>query len=344
MPDLLKKQSYHYHLPKELIAQYPLEDRIQSRLMVLDKTRQTITHKHFYDITSLLIEGDVLVLNRTKVIPARLFATKENGTQIEIFLLHEIKPDVWKCMAHPGKKLKIPQKLYFSDELSGCVSLSDAEGIREITFEHTGDFWQILDKSGHTPLPPYIDRNDEATDQKTYQTVYARDAGSVAAPTAGLHFTEEILDELKNKGVTLVEVTLHVGLGTFRPVKADDITQHKIHSEFCIVPQITADTINHAKQEGRRVFAVGTTSTRTLESFVTDGVLASGEKWTDIFIFPGRKLKIIDGLLTNFHLPESTLIMLIAAFAGYELTFKAYSEAVKEQYRFFSYGDAMLIL
>jgi S-adenosylmethionine:tRNA ribosyltransferase-isomerase len=344
MPDLLNKQSYHYNLPKELIAQYPLTERDQSRLMVLDRTKQTILHKRFTDIVDILVKGDVLVLNRTKVIPARLFARKENGTSIEIFLLHEIKSGVWKCLAHPGKRLKQPQQLHFSDELSGFISDSDPEGIREIAFEYEGDLQKLLDKYGHVPLPPYIERTDNSADHNNYQTVYARDNGSVAAPTAGLHFTEEILEALTVKGIIIAEIILHVGLGTFRPVKADDITQHKMHSEFCVVPAATADIINLAKQQGRRVIAVGTTGARTLESFAVDCRLTSGEQWTDIFIYPGKEFHIIDGLLTNFHLPESTLIMLVAAFAGYDFTLQAYESAVKEKYRFFSYGDAMLIL
>jgi S-adenosylmethionine:tRNA ribosyltransferase-isomerase len=344
MPDLLKKQSYYYHLPKELIAQYPLEDRIQSRLMVLDRQQQSISHKHFYDIVDLLQTGDVLVLNKTKVIPARLFGKKDNGTSVEVFLLHEVQKGIWKCMVHPGKRIKQPQTLVFSEELSGFISDADEEGIREIIFDYTGDFWLQLDKNGHVPLPPYIDRNDEKNDYLTYQTVYAEENGSVAAPTAGLHFTPMVLNELKTKGVILAEVILHVGLGTFRPVKTDDITNHKMHSEFCKVSLETADIINQAKQNGKRIIAVGTTSVRTLESFVVNGKLTGGEKWTDIFLYPGKQFEIVDVLLTNYHLPESTLIMLVAAFAGYDFTLRAYEAAVSEKYRFFSYGDAMLIM
>ncbi|MFO7660467.1 MAG: tRNA preQ1(34) S-adenosylmethionine ribosyltransferase-isomerase QueA [Candidatus Cloacimonadaceae bacterium] len=344
MPDLLKKSSYFYNLPKHLIAQYPLKDRQQSRLMVMDRQSQSISHKHFYDIIELLNAGDVLVLNTTKVIPARLFAQKENGTKIEVFLLNEITKEVWKCLVHPGKRVKQPQRLVFSDELTGFISDSDADGLREISFQFEGDFWKLLDKLGHVPLPPYIERNDETQDHATYQTVYARENGSVAAPTAGLHFTSQILDKLKNKGVIIAEVILHVGLGTFRPVKVDDIRQHKMHSEFCTVPKETASLVNQAKLDGRRVIAVGTTSVRTLESFGENGKLNAGQKWTDIFIYPGKEFGIVDVLLTNFHLPESTLIMLVSAFAGYEFTLKAYETAVWGQYRFFSYGDAMLVL
>lgn len=344
MPDLLKKSSYFYNLPKHLIAQYPLKDRQQSRLMVLDKKSQSISHQHFYDIVDLLNEGDVLVLNTTKVIPARLFAHKENGTQIEVFLLNEITKGVWKCLVHPGKRIKKPQHIVFSDELTGFISDSDADGLREISFNCNTDLWQLLDKLGHVPLPPYIERNDETQDHASYQTVYASENGSVAAPTAGLHFTTEILDKLKTKSVILAEVILHVGLGTFRPVKVDDIRQHKMHSEFCTITEATAGLVNQAKHEGRRVIAVGTTSVRTLESFYQDGKLHAGQRWTDIFIYPGKEFGIVDALLTNFHLPESTLIMLVSAFAGHDFTLRAYDTAVKEQYRFFSYGDAMLVL
>jgi len=344
MPNLLKKSSYYYNLPKNLIAQYPLKQRQQSRLLILDKQKQSISHKHFYDISELLKSGDVLVLNTTRVIPARLFGQKENGTNLEVFLLNQLSDKAWKCLVHPGKRIKKPQKLIFSDELSGNVSLSDEEGIREIAFEYDGDFGELLNKLGHVPLPPYIDRNDESQDQASYQTVYAREKGSVAAPTAGLHFTSEILDELKNKGVIIAEVFLHVGLGTFRPVKTDDITHHKMHSEFCSISKETSNIINQAKQEGRRIIAVGTTSVRTLESFAENNLLIHGQKWTDIFIYPGKEFQIVDGLLTNFHLPESTLIMLVAAFAGFDFIMHAYETAVHEEYRFFSYGDAMLIV
>jgi S-adenosylmethionine:tRNA ribosyltransferase-isomerase len=344
MVNLLQKHSYFYNLPRHLIAQFPLSDRPQSRLMVLDKQAQTISDRHFYDIVDLLQAGDVLVINKTKVIPARLFGFKANGTKIEVFLLHQLEKDIWSCLVHPGKRIKQPQTLTFSPELSGEISASDEEGLREITFHYTGDFWQILDKCGHIPLPPYIERTDEAKDHETYQTVYASENGSVAAPTAGLHFTREIMDSLQKKGIIITEVILHVGLGTFRPVKTDDISQHKMHSEFCLIPAQTAELVNLAKLENRRVIAVGTTSARTLESFAKDGLLASGEKWTDIFIYPGKQFQIVDVLLTNFHLPESTLIMLVAAFAGYEFTLEAYQKAVQSEYRFFSYGDAMLII
>lgn len=344
MPDLLAKASYRYNLPKHLIAQHPLQERPQSRLLYINRNEQSVLHKHFYDIVDLLKAGDVLVLNNTKVIPARLFGKKENGTKIEVFLLHVISNDVWKCMIHPGKRIKKPQELTFSDSLTGFISQPDEEGLREIEFTYQGDFWKHLDEHGHIPLPPYIERADEAIDHDTYQTVYAREKGSVAAPTAGLHFTQDLLNQLRHKGIIITEVLLHVGLGTFRPVKVDDITHHKMHSEFCTVTEETASIINKAKNENRRVIAVGTTSVRTLESFQDNGRMTYGEKWTDIFIYPGKRFDIVSGLITNFHLPESTLLMLVAAFAGYDLIIKAYKTAVLEEYRFFSYGDAMIIL
>lgn len=344
MPDFTKKSSYYYNLPKNLIAQYPLPERTQARLMLLNRQLQTISHRHFFELPDILQAGDVLVLNKTRVIPARLFAKKQNGTKMEVFLLNEVKNDVWKCIVHPGKRLKQPQEVIFSEKLSGFIGSADQDGVREITFRYTGDFWHILEKIGHVPLPPYIQRNDETSDKSDYQTVYASVNGSVASPTAGLHFTQELLDTLSQKSITLAEVLLHVGLGTFRPVKVEDITHHKMHSEFCQIDEETANLINQAKQEGKRIIAVGTTCVRTLESMAENGKIIPGQKWTDIFIYPGKTFQIIDGLLTNFHLPESTLIMLVAAFAGYDFTLKAYETAVSEEYRFFSYGDAMLIL
>lgn len=344
MPDLFQRQSYHYDLPKHLIAQYPLAERQQSRLMVLDRKDNSIKHMHFYDISNMFVPGDVIVLNKTKVIPARLFAKKENGTEIEVFLLHQTKADTWKCLVHPGKRIKSPQMLFISDDFTGFISESDSEGLREIKFNFIGDFWSLLDKYGHVPLPPYIDRSDESHDVENYQTVYAQERGSVAAPTAGLHFSNEVIDTLKSRGVLFAEVVLHVGLGTFRPVKVDNITEHVMHSELCMISPETASLINQAKSNGNKVIAVGTTSVRTLESFSDNGFLTHGEKWTNIFIYPGKKLSIVDNLITNFHLPESTLLMLVSAIAGYELCMKAYDTAIQEEYRFFSYGDAMLIL
>jgi S-adenosylmethionine:tRNA ribosyltransferase-isomerase len=373
MPDLLNKASYAYELPKHLIAQYPLADRPASRLMVLDKKTGSIAHRHFYNLTDYLKAGDVLVVNDTKVIPARLFARKENGvtsyasppvksefdttstsgSKIEVFILHKTAENTWKCLVHPGKRIKQAQRLFFSDELRGYISLSDSEGLRDITFEYQGDFWEVLHRHGHIPLPPYIERSDETPDQDSYQTVYARDHGSVAAPTAGLHFDGKLIKELTERGVIITSVLLHVGLGTFRPVKTDNILHHKMHSEYCEITPESAQIINQAKQQGRRIIAVGTTSTRTLESFAEPPAAAypddpyritAGNRWTDIFIYPGKPFRIIDGLITNFHLPESTLMMLVSALAGWENIRQAYREAVSQEYRFFSYGDAMLIL
>ncbi len=344
MPDLLLKKSYHYHLPKELIAQYPLSERSNSRLMVIHRKTGDIEHCRFHEIIKYLKPQDVLVLNSTKVIPARLCGSKENGAQVEIFLLQEINPGIWKCLLRPGRKVKHPQKICFNSNLSGFVSNADKDGIREIYFNCSTDLWQEIESCGHVPLPPYIDRNDTASDHDTYQTVYAKTSGSVAAPTAGLHFTSELLEKIKSQQVLITEVLLHIGLGTFRPVKTDNITHHKMHSEFCSISGEVAETINHAKKNHERVIAVGTTSVRTLESFFEDNRLTSGERWTDIFIYPGKQFNIVDAMVTNFHLPESTLLMLVAAFAGYDLTMEAYREAVKERYRFFSYGDAMLII
>ncbi len=344
MPDLLKKSSYRYDLPRHLIAQYPLRERHKSRLMVLDRRDKSVSHKSFSEVKEYFSRGDVLVLNKTRVIPARLYGSRENGTRVEVFLLNERSEGVWACLVHPGKRLKRAQRLIFSDELSGFVTVGDHEGLREIRFEYSGDFWNLLDKHGHIPLPPYIEREDEAADRGSYQTVYASERGSVAAPTAGFHFTEELLAELQDMGVRIAEIVLHVGLGTFRPVKTDNISDHKMHSEFCLVTHETAELVNQTRQRGGRIFAVGTTSVRTLESFAQNGMLQPGRKWTKIFIYPGRRFEIVDALLTNFHLPESTLLMLVAAFAGYDLAMQAYQTAVRENYRFFSYGDAMLIL
>ena len=341
---LTKKSSYHYDLPEELIAFEPNENRSGSRLMHLQKNSGAVSHHNFSDLVSFLHEGDVIVLNNTKVIPARLLGKKPTGAEVEVFLLNQIDTNKWECLVKPGRKLKPGAEVIFSENLS-CKILDYAdEGGRIVEFEWAGDFWQILENVGHMPLPPYIKREAVEEDKQTYQTVYAEKRGSVAAPTAGLHFTDELLSQLKQKGVEIVEVMLHVGLGTFRPVKEDDILNHKMHSEYCQISAKSAQKINRAKQEGRRIIAVGTTSTRTLESFAKDGLVESGSKWTEIFIYPGVKLQIIDGLITNFHMPESTLMMLVSAFAGYENIMNAYKIAVKEKYRFFSYGDSMLIL
>ncbi len=343
MIDLLDIESYDYHLPAELIAQHPLPERSRSRLMQVDRASGNIHHKEFEDIVDLLAPGEVLVLNSSKVIPARLFGKKSTGSKIEVLLLNELGAERWTCLVHPGKRLKTAQWLDFSPELRGLVSLADQDGIREIAFECEGDFWQELDKIGHVPLPPYIKRLDAPADRNAYQTVYAKSPGSVAAPTAGLHFSEELLSILRQNGIQICEVILHVGMGTFLPVKTRRINAHKMHSEFCTIPETTAAIVNAAKAEGRRVVAVGSTSVRTLESFWKENELHSGSMWTNIFIYPGREIVVPDALITNFHLPKSSLIMMISAFAGYDLIRRAYSLAVEHRYRFFSYGDAMYI-
>jgi len=343
MPDLLATDTYDYYLPKELIAQFPAEKRTASRLMQVKKKTGEIFHRRFTDILELLQEGDLVVINSSKVFPARLFATKVTGNKIEILLLHQLKENTWQCIARPGKKLKSPQWLYFSDNLSGYISQGNNEGIREIQFTCKTDFQEEIKRIGHIPLPPYIERSDTILDSERYQTVYARENGSVAAPTAGFHFDVEILNALRNKGVLFSEVILHIGIGTFRPVKLKRIIDHKMHSELAIIPKTTADAINLAKKEGRRVICVGTTSVRSVESFWLEGEMQSGSGWTDLFIYPGFNFQVTDALLTNFHLPKSTLLMMISAFGGYETIRKAYAIAVQENYRFFSYGDAMFI-
>jgi len=341
--DLLKTKAYHYELPEELIAQYPLSNRSASRLLTLDKNNGEIQHHIFSEIVDYLRSGDVLVLNSSKVIPARLIGKKETGANIEVFLLNPKDDKTWVCLVRPGRKLKPGTLLKFSETLTAKILDYADEGARIIEFYAQSDFMEEIGKVGRVPLPPYINRESELDDKERYQTVYAKENGSVAAPTAGLHFTREILDIVLKKGVQICEVNLHVGLGTFRPVQSDDILAHKMHSEFCTVSKESAEIINKAKKENRRIIAVGTTSVRTMESFAKDGILESGSKWTDIFIYPGKKLQITDALITNFHMPESTLLMLVSAFAGYDNIMSAYSEAVKNRYRFFSYGDAMFI-
>lgn len=343
MPDFHDIASYDYDLPHELIAQYPLSKRDESRLMVLNRKDSSITHHQFSEITRYLQAGDLLIVNSSKVFPARLYGTKANGTKVEILLMHELEDKKWKAMVHPGKRLKTEQELIFSENLRATISTPDEEGFRILQFNQDADFWDEIYRIGHVPLPPYIERADVEEDIENYQTVYAKELGSIAAPTAGFHFTTELLEELKQKGIELAEVILHVGIGTFRPVKTERIDQHVMHSEHCTVPEATAQLYNQAKSESRRIIAVGTTSLRTLESFYTDGQLSAGSKWTNIFIYPGQKVLSINGLITNFHLPKSTLLMLVSAFAGYELTRSAYQEAVRQAYRFFSYGDAMFI-
>ena len=337
-------KDFRYDLPQELIAQDPLEDRSSSRLLVLDKDTGKITHKHFYDIIDYLDEGDCLVLNETKVIPARLMGVKKDtGAVVEILLLKRKSKTVWECLVKPGKKCRVGAVIEFGEGLlTGTVIDIVEEGNRIIEFEFDGIFEEILDKLGTMPLPPYITHT--LKDRNRYQTVYAKNDGSAAAPTAGLHFTKELLKDIEDKGVRLAKVTLHVGLGTFRPVKVSDVRQHHMHSEFFQVSKEAADIINSTRANGKRVICVGTTSTRTVESASDNkGYLKETSGWTDIFIYPGYKFKVSDALITNFHLPESTLVMLVSALAGREKVLHAYEEAVKEKYRFFSFGDAMFI-
>ncbi len=338
-------KDFYYELPQELIAQDPLPDRSSSRLMVLDKKTGAVEHKVFRDIVGYLHPGDCLVINNTKVIPARLYGVKEGtGANIEILLLKRMEGDVWETLVKPGKKCKPGTVIRFGDGiLTGEITGIAEEGNRLIRFSYEGIFEEILDRLGQMPLPPYI--THALADKNRYQTVYAKYDGSAAAPTAGLHFTPELLEEIRAMGVEIAEVTLHVGLGTFRPVKETDVLKHHMHSEFYQITQDEADKINRAKREGRRVIAVGTTSTRTLEAASDEnGFLTKKSGWTEIFIYPGYRFKVIDALITNFHLPESTLVMLVSALAGREQVLAAYEEAVRERYRFFSFGDAMLII
>ena len=334
---------FDFDLPETLIAQHPVEPRDASRLMVVNRESGGIEHHTFRDLVSLLKTGDVLVLNNTRVIPARLIGEKE-GTEakIEVLLLRRLELDVWEALVKPGKRLKVGQKVSFGHGiLTGVLQDILENGNRRIHFSYSGLFETILDQLGQMPLPPYITAQLE--DQERYQTVYAKERGSVAAPTAGLHFTPELLGELQKKGVQIVEILLHVGLGTFRPVKVEDIREHAMHSEYYRVELEAAERINRAKQEGRRVIAVGTTAARTLESAGNQGRVVPGDGWTDIFIYPGYSFKVVDALLTNFHFPKSTLVMLVSALAGRELILEAYKVAVLERYRFYSFGDAMLI-
>jgi len=335
---------FNYELPKELIAQDPLEKRSESRLMVLDKATGKVTHKHFYDITEYINEGDCLIINNTKVIPARLYGVKEDtGAAIEILLLRRVDGNTWECLSRPGKKARVGARIVFGEGLlTGEIVDVVEEGNRLIRFEYDGIFEEILDKLGEMPLPPYI--THKLQDKSRYQTVYAKYDGSAAAPTAGLHFTPELLQRLRDKGVKIAEVTLHVGLGTFRPVKVENVLEHHMHSEYYEITKEACDIINNTKANGGKVISVGTTSTRTVESAAAENGLLTPKKGdTDIFIYPGFNFKVIDSLITNFHLPESTLIMLVSALAGRENVLAAYEEAVKERYRFFSFGDAMLI-
>jgi len=338
--DFTKRSTYNYNLPEELIAQTPIEPRDASRLLVFNKTTKQISHKHFYDIADYLNKGDVLVLNNTRVIPCRLLGEKQGtGAKVEIFLIKRLDINTWDCLAKPGKRLKEGTIVKFNEELS-CEILKDNDfGGKTVRFMYSGTFEDVLSRVGIMPLPPYI--KEKLKDKERYQTVYSKTNGSTAAPTAGLHFTPELLQKLKDKGVEICYVLLHVGLGTFRPVKEENILKHDMHTEYYEVSPEVAEVINKAKRENRRVIAVGTTSVRTLESAVNEnGEVIAQKNTTKLFCYPPYKFKVVDALITNFHLPESTLIMLVSAFAGYEETMKVYEEAVKEKYRFFSFGDA----
>ncbi|MGO5425717.1 tRNA preQ1(34) S-adenosylmethionine ribosyltransferase-isomerase QueA [Fusobacterium mortiferum] len=339
-----KLHDYDYHLPEELIGQEPREPRDHARLMLVDKTNKKIEHKHFYDIIDYLQEGDILVRNSTKVIPARLFGHKETGGVLEILLIKRINLDTWECLLKPAKKLKLGQKLYVgqnSELVAELIEIKD-DGNRVLKFTYEGAFEEVLDKLGNMPLPPYI--VETLKEKERYQTVYAQRGESVAAPTAGLHFTKELLEKIEKKGIKIVDIFLEVGLGTFRPVQTEDVLDHKMHEEIFEIPQEAADIINKGKAEGRRIISVGTTSTRALESSVDEnGKVIAQKASTDIFIYPGYEFKVIDALITNFHLPKSTLLMLVSAFSSREFMLGVYETAVKEKYHFFSFGDAMFI-
>ncbi|PLS01277.1 tRNA preQ1(34) S-adenosylmethionine ribosyltransferase-isomerase QueA [Neobacillus cucumis] len=342
----MKVDLFDFHLPEELIAQVPLKTRTDSRLMVLNKQTGEINHEVFKNITEYLREGDCLVLNDTKVLPARLFGVKsDTGAKIEVLLLKQQEGDQWETLVKPAKRVKIGTEIVFGDGLLTAVCIEESEhGGRVLEFKYTGIFYEVLDQLGEMPLPPYI--KEQLEDRDRYQTVYAREPGSAAAPTAGLHFTESLLEEIKAKGVHIAFITLHVGLGTFRPVSVDDVLEHDMHAEFYTVTEGTAQLLNDVRQNGGRIITVGTTSTRTLETIASanNGVFTAGSGWTSIFIYPGYEFKAIDGMITNFHLPKSTLIMLVSALAGRENVLHAYNTAVAERYRFFSFGDAMFII
>nr|WP_276856305.1 tRNA preQ1(34) S-adenosylmethionine ribosyltransferase-isomerase QueA [Intestinimonas timonensis] len=340
----MKTSDFYYDLPQELIAQTPLDRRDGSRLMVLDKNTGAVKHMHFYDLPSLLRPGDCLVLNDSRVLPARLLGHREpGGGAAEVLLLNDKGDKTWECLVRPGKKMKPGTKLSFGDGLLTAEVTETLEGgNRLVRFHYDGIFLELLEQLGKMPLPPYI--KAELQDPERYQTVYSREVGSAAAPTAGLHFTKELLEQIQAMGVSLAYVTLHVGLGTFRPVKEEEITDHEMHSEYCMISKETAETINETRRKGGRVICVGTTSCRTIESWAAeDGTLKESAGWTNIYIYPGYRFKVLDALITNFHLPESTLVMLVSALAGREHILAAYEEAVREKYRFFSFGDAMFI-
>ena len=340
----MKLEEFDYNLPEELIAQTPIKQRDASRLMVLDKKNGELVHKHFYDIIDYLNKGDTLVLNDTKVLPARLIGEKvSTKAVIEVLLLKNVEGDTWETLVKPARRIHVGDVVSFGEGLLKltCTEVKD-EGIRVFTASYDGIFYELLDKLGTMPLPPYI--HEKLEDKDRYQTVYAKEVGSAAAPTAGLHFTEELLEGIKEKGINVVYLTLHVGLGTFRPVKVEDVTKHKMHSEFYSLSKSVADILNKTREDGKRIIAVGTTSTRTLETvYEKFGEFREDSGFTDIFIYPGKEVKSIDGLITNFHLPKSTLIMLVSAIAGKDNILNAYNTAVKEKYRFFSFGDAMFI-
>ena len=340
----MKTHDFWYHLPEELIAQTPLQQRDASRLLVMDRQTGAVSHRHFFDILDYLNPGDCLVMNDSRVLPARLLGNRPTGGAAELLLLKDLGDKKWECLAKPGRKLQEGQQVVFGEgKLTATILEVKPDGNRVVEFHYDGIFLEVLEQLGKMPLPPYI--KAELQDQERYQTVYSREVGSAAAPTAGLHFTEELLEKIRQKGVKTAFVTLHVGLGTFRPVKAEEITQHHMHAELCMISAETAQILNETKQSGGRVICVGTTSCRTLESLAEpDGSFAEKSAWTEIFIYPGYTFRAMDGLITNFHLPESTLVMLVSAFAGREHVLEAYRQAVEEKYRFFSFGDAMCIL
>ncbi len=339
----MKTSDFDYNLPEELIAQTPIKNRDHSRLLVMDRKTGELTHRTFSDIIDYLNPGDVLILNNTKVLPARLIGHKEDtDAVIEALMLKDLGNDTWECLSKPARRVKIGTIVKFSDELKAECTFVGEDGIRHFKFIYNGIFLEILDRLGEMPLPPYI--HEKLKDKDRYQTVYAKEIGSAAAPTAGLHFTKDLLNKIKEKGILVEEITLHVGLGTFRPVEVEDVNNHKMHSEFYSMSREVADVLNKAKKDGRRIISVGTTTTRTLETIMNlYGEFKETSGWTDIFIYPGYEFKAIDALITNFHLPKSTLVMLVSAFSSKENILNAYNEAVKEKYRFFSFGDAMFI-
>lgn len=340
----MKTHDFWYDLPEELIAQTPLEQRDTSRLLVMDKKTGELKHKHFFDILDFLEPGDCLVMNDSRVLPARLLGHRPTGGAVEVLLLRDLGNKQWECLCKPGRKMQVGCEVIFGEgELTATVTEVKDDGNRIVTFHYDGIFLEVLERLGKMPLPPYI--KAELQDQERYQTVYSREVGSAAAPTAGLHFTKELLQKVREKGIQTAFVTLHVGLGTFRPVKAENVLEHQMHSELCMISKETAEILNDTRHRNGRIICVGTTSCRTLESLVMDdGSFKETSKWTDIFIYPGYVFKAMDGLITNFHLPESTLVMLVSAFAGREHVLNAYREAVDKRYRFFSFGDAMCIL